>query len=105
MADLDQLMQPVAPDNVAGPDLAYDPRRQEIEGAFESAKLAASGEGTAPDWPAVTRSIIELSGLSKDAWLAVYLARAGAWGQDLSQVALGCSYLAGMFEAWWDAIH
>ena len=105
MADLDQLMQPVSADNVAGPDLSYDPRRQEIEGAFEAAKLAESGEGTAPDWPAVTRSIVELSGLSKDAWLAVYLARAGAWNQDLTQVALGCAYLAGMFETWWDAVH
>lgn len=105
MADLDQLMQPVAADNVAGPDLSYDPRRQEIEGAFEAARQAEAGEGTAPDWPAVSRSIIELSGLSKDAWLAAYLARAGAWGQDLPQVALGCAYLAGMFETWWDAVH
>jgi len=105
MADLDQLMQPVSADDAAGPDLAYDPRRQEIEGAFETARLAENGEGTPPDWPAVTRSIIELSGLSKDAWLAVYLARAGAWGQDLQGVALGCAYLAAMLETWWDSIH
>ena len=63
MADLEQLMQPVSADDIAGPDLSYDPRRQEIEGAFEAARLAENGEGTPPDWPAISRSIDELSAL------------------------------------------
>lgn len=105
MAELDDLMQPVSPDSVPGPDLAYDPKRQEIEAAFEAGRLAAHGEGEAPDWSAVIRSIKEQSKLTKDATLAVYLARAGAQAQRLADVELGCAYLAGMFETWWDQIH
>lgn len=105
MAELDDLLKPVSPDSVAGPDLAYDPKRQEIEAAFEAGKLADRGEGEAPDWPAIIRSIKEQSKLTKDASLAVYLARAGARAQHLSDVALGCAYLATMFETWWDQVH
>jgi type VI secretion system ImpA family protein len=105
MAELDDLLKPVSPDTVAGPDLAYDPKRQEIEAAFEAGKLADRGEGETPDWPAIIRSIKEQSKLTKDASLAVYLARAGARSQRLSDVALGCAFLAAMFETWWDQVH
>jgi len=105
MSELDDLMQPVAVDAVAGPDLAYDPKRQEIEAAFEAARLADRGEGTAPDWPAIIRAIKEQGKLTKDASLAVYLARAAARAQRLGDVALGCAFLAGMFETWWEQIH
>jgi type VI secretion system protein ImpA len=105
MAELEELMQPVSAEAVAGPDLAYDPKRQEIEAAFEAARLADKGEGEAPDWPAIIRSIKEQGKLTKDATLAVYLARAGARAQRLPDVALGCAFLAGMFETWWDQIH
>jgi len=105
MAELDDLLKPVSPDSVAGPDLGYDPKRQEIEAAFEAGKLADRGEGETPDWPAIIRSIKEQSKLTKDASLAVYLARAGARAQQLSDVALGCAFLAMMFETWWDQVH
>lgn len=105
MAELDQLMQPVAGDSPVGPDLSYDPERQQIEEAFDTAKLADNGEGEAPDWNAVIRLIKGQSARSKDAWLAVYLARAGARAQKLETVALGCDYLAGMLETWWDEMH
>src|SRR5436305_1049631 len=105
MADLDELMQPVSAESAAGPDLAYDPKRQEIEAAFEAARLAARGEGEAPDWSAVIRAIKDQGKLTKDMTLAVYLARAGALAQQLPVVALGCAFLAGMVEAWWTDIH
>jgi type VI secretion system protein ImpA len=105
MSELDDLMQPVSPDSVAGPDLAYDPKRQEIEAAFEAARLADGGEGEAPDWPAIIRAIKEQGRLTKDTSLAVYLSRAGARAQQLAEVGLGCAWLAGMFETWWDQIH
>ena len=105
MAELEVLLAPVAEDNVAGPDLSYDQGRQEIESAFEAARLADIGEGEAPDWPAVIRQIEAQSAQTKDAWLAVYLARAGARAQRLDKVATGCAYLAGLFEAYWDSMH
>lgn len=105
MADVDELMAPVADDNVAGPDLSYDSGRQEIESAFEAARLADIGEGEAPDWTAVIKQIEAQSAQTKDAWLAVYLARAGARAQRLDKVATGCAYLAGLFETYWDQMH
>ena len=105
MSELEELMQPVAADAVAGPDLAYDPKRQEIEAAFEAARLADRGGGEAPDWSPVIKSIKKQSKLTKDASLAVYWARAGARAQRLAEVALGCSFLAAMFETWWEQIH
>lgn len=105
MAELEVLLAPVAEDNVAGPDLSYDNGRQEIESAFEAARLADIGEGEAPDWPAVIRQIEAQSAQTKDAWLAVYLARAGARAQRLDKVATGCAYLAGLFETYWDSMH
>jgi type VI secretion system ImpA family protein len=105
MSELEELMQPVAADAVAGPDLAYDPKRQEIEAAFEAARLADHDEGEAPDWPPVIKSIKEQSKLTKDATLGVFLARAGARAQRLAEVELGCSFLAAMFETWWEQIH
>lgn len=105
MADLDELMQPVSAESAVGPDLAYDPKRQEIEAAFEAARLADRGEGEAPDWPAIIRAIKDQGKLTKDVTLAVYLARAGARAQQLSEVALGCAFLAGMVEKWWAEIY
>lgn len=105
MAEIDELMQPVSAEAVAGADLAYDPKRQEIEAAFEAGRLADRGEGEAPDWPAIIVAIKQQAKLTKDASLAVYLARAGARAQRLADVALGCAFLAGMFETWWDQIH
>lgn len=105
MSELDELMKPVSAETAAGPDLAYDPKRQEMEAAFEAARLADHGEGEAPDWAAVIRSIKEQAALTKDATLAVYLARAGARAQQLTEVALGCAFLAGMFETWWKEVH
>ena len=105
MADIDELLAPVAEDNVAGPDLSYDQERQEIESAFEEARLADIGEGEAPDWGAVIRKIESQSAQTKDAWLAVYLARAGARAQRLDKVATGVGYLAGLFETYWDQMH
>jgi len=105
MTELDQLMQPVAGESPVGPDLSYDPERQEIENAFEMAKRADNGEGDAPDWTSVIGLIKQLSARSKDAWLAVYLVRAGARSQQLETVALGCEFLAEMLETWWDEMH
>ena len=105
MADIDELLAPVAEDNVAGPDLSYDTERQVIESAFEEARLADIGEGEAPEWNSVIKQIEAQSAQTKDAWLAIYLARAGARAQKLDTVAKGVGYLAGLFETYWDEMH
>jgi type VI secretion system protein ImpA len=106
--DLDTLMAPFA-NGDTGPDLAYDPQRHEIEQAFEvSVSIDASGtvdEGGEADWRAIIAAINEQASRTKDIWLAVYLARAGARAGRREVVLLGLDYLAGLVERYWPTVH
>ncbi|MCC7268986.1 MAG: type VI secretion system protein TssA [Caulobacteraceae bacterium] len=107
--DLERLLAPVSDETPAGEDLAYDPERQEIEQAFEgSVSIDTTGEaasGPEVDWRRVTNLIEAQSARTKDVWLAVYLARAGARMGQLATVEMGLEYLAGLLEQFWDTVH
>ena len=107
--DLETLLAPVSDETPAGPDLAYDPVRSEVDQAFDSPVSvdANTGETVAPDidWRKVVRQIEEQSRETKDLWLAVYLCRAGAWLGDLPTVVVGAEFLAGLCERYWDSVH
>lgn len=101
---VDELLAPVSDEDPAGADLSYDGERQRIEGAFE---LAAQGGDAADevDWRETVGLIEDQSRRTKDVWLAVYLARAGARRGDLATVERGCAMLAGLFERYWQSAH
>src|SRR6202012_4020218 len=107
--DLDSLLAPVSEADPAGPDLAYDPQRQEIDQAFDSSvSIDATGAPEAQrvvDWRAVAATIVEQSARTKDIWLPIYLCRAGAQAGALETVAIGAQYLAGLLESFWDTAH
>ncbi|OWK30955.1 ImpA family type VI secretion system protein [Sphingomonas mucosissima] len=96
--DHEALLAPVSEDEPAGPDLTYDPGREAIEQAF-----AASGEEA--DWDATAGLIINQAARTRDLWLAVYLARAGARGGRLEVVEDGLALLAGYLEQFWGSVH
>jgi len=99
---LEKLLAPVDGDNPVGADLSYSNERQEIEQAFESEEGASDEE---KDWRSVLRLIEEQAEQTKDIWLPVYIARAGARSGSLETVALGAQALGGMFEQYWDTVH
>ena len=101
MTDVEDLLAPVSDESPAGEDLAYDGERQAIEEAFE---LAGQGS-TDIDWRVTVAQIEEQSRRTKDVWLAVYLARAGARLGQLETVETGCAMLAGLFERYWESVH
>jgi type VI secretion system protein ImpA len=107
--DLDRLLAPVSEDEPAGPDLAYDNERAEIEQAFEiDISIDASGvesEAQDVDWRSVVNKIVSQSERTKDIWLAVYLTRAGALSGQLELVETGAQYLAGLLEQYWPSVH
>ncbi|MGC1302605.1 MAG: type VI secretion system ImpA family N-terminal domain-containing protein, partial [Caulobacteraceae bacterium] len=107
--DLDTLLAPVSEADPAGPDLAYDPQRQEIDQAFDSSvSIDATGAPEAQrtvDWRTVIATIVAQSTLTKDVWLPIYLCRAGAQAGSLETVAAGAQYLAGLLEGFWDTAH
>lgn len=107
--DLELLLAPVSEDDRAGPDLAYDPQRHQIEQAFE-ASVSIDMTGTATqdpdiDWRRIVAEIVDQSARTKDVWLAVYLCRAGARAGRLETVELGLQYLEGLLEQFWDVVH
>ncbi len=96
--DVTALLTPVSPEAPAGPDLSYDPGRQAIEQAFEGA----------PDdveWDRTIAMIETQAHQTRDVWLAVYLARAGARAGDLAVVEAAIQLLAGLFEEFWQSAH
>lgn len=101
---LDELLAPVTDESPAGDDLSYAGERQRIEEAFESVARGGSGAEEV-DWRETVRLIEDQSRHTKDVWLAVYLARAGARRGDLEIVERGCAMLAGLFERYWDCVH
>lgn len=93
-----ELLAPVSEDSPGGEDLFDDPGRQQIEQAFEE-------DPTAVDWREVVGMIEGQSQRTKDVWLAIYLARAGARMGRLDTVVMGCEMLAGLLETYWDVLH
>lgn len=94
----DALLAPIAGDDPAGPDLADDPVRQEIELAFED-------EASSVDWRHIVSLIDQQSRQTKDVWLAIYLTRAGALSGKLQTAVIGAQTLAGLFALYWDSVH
>lgn len=105
MIDVAALLAPVREDAPAGDDLTYDPERQQIELAFESAVSADSAESDDVDWRGIVQLIVAQSGRTKDVFLAVALARAGARLGDVATVEAGVRFLAGLFEDYWETVH
>lgn len=95
---LDELLAPLSADHPAGPDLSYDSGRQAIEAVFD----APAEEN---EWPRVIAMIEAQARITRDVWLAIYLARAGAYAGDLEVVEGGAALLAGLFEQLWDSAH
>jgi type VI secretion system protein ImpA len=103
--DIDALLEPVSADQPAGPDLSYDDKRLEIETAFESGFSDAGDRGSDVNWSDVVKLIADQCVATKDVWLGIYLARAGALSGKLEVVDQGSALLAGLFERFWDSVH
>jgi len=107
--DIEALLVPLEGDAGTGPDLAYDPQRHAIETAFDTpVSIDASGmaeEVAAIDWRPIVNAIVEQGKRTKDVWLAVYLARAGARAGRFDWMEAGFDYLAGLVERFWPGVH
>lgn len=95
--DVETLLAPVSDEAPGGEDLYGDPERTEIELAFEP-------EAEEVDWRRVVALIEAQAGRTKDVWLAIYLARAGARMGRLDIALAGTEFLAGMFERFWETM-
>jgi type VI secretion system ImpA family protein len=103
--DVDALIAPFSEEAPAGPDLSYDPARQDIEGVFDRSISDDGSEGDEVDWSQIIRQIEAQAEATRDVWLPVYLMRAGAKAGRLESVENGAMLLAGLLENLWDAVH
>lgn len=107
--DLEELLAPVSEEAPAGPDLAYDVERAEIEQAFETSvsvdTTGAEGAVVDVEWRRVIELIAAQAAKTKDIWLAVYLCRAAARSGRLDLLETGAGFLAGLLDRYWDTVH
>ena len=103
--DIAALTAPLSDEDgeAAGADLSYSNDRTTIEAPFQ---LDANGDTVEERaWRDSIRLIDDQATLTRDLWLATYLARSGAKVGDLQTVADGTEMLAGLLENLWDSVH
>ena len=103
--DIDSLVAPLSDEDGerAGADLGYSNERADIEAPFQLD--ANGGEVEERAWRDSIKAIRAQAEETRDLWLAVYLARAGAKVGDLEIVADGAALLAGLLDGLWDDVH
>lgn len=107
--DIEQLLEPISPDQPCGENLEYDADFGELERAAEPVAAQAIGEsvveGQEPDWQDVCRMAQDLLQRTKDLRVAVLLARALLHTQGLPGFREGLMVLRGFIERYWDEVH
>lgn len=107
--DVQALLQPVAEDQPAGPDL-------EDDADFHALELAAAGSperrmgdsivpAEEPDWRAALKLASELLARSKNLRIAVTLTRSLLATRGLPGLAAGLEVLAGLIDDFWDDLY
>lgn len=107
--DIEQLLEPISPDEPCGENLEYDPDFGELERAAQPVAAQEIGEsvveGQEPDWQAVAGMARDLLQRTKDLRVAVLLARALLYTQGLPGFREGLAVLRGLVERYWDEVH
>ena len=102
MVDWAGLVEPLD-GNPVGPDLSYDAERVAIEDVVAT---WASGERAEDvNWRDVIARVQAQAARTRDLWLGIYWARAGAMAGALDAVADGVQLLAALIETHWDMVH
>ncbi|HLV65227.1 MAG TPA: type VI secretion system protein TssA [Polyangiaceae bacterium] len=107
--DLAKLIEPISPDQPAGPNLEYD-------SAFTSLERAAQGKpeqqmgnvvvpAEPPEWGAVFEQARTLLTRTKDLRVAMHLAQAAAHREGLPGLAEGLQLIRLLLEQHWDVLH
>lgn len=106
----DDLLTPIAGENPSGPDLRYDPIRDEIKEARREEQETPQGVWKTEVKGANWNKVIERAGLavatrSKDLQLAVWLVEAHVRKEGFAVVQPGFQFLREFVEAFWDTFH
>lgn len=104
--DIEALVAPLSDEAPSGPDLSYEPERQEIESAFErSVSDGGGGDDDSFDWRKTIGLITEQATKTRDIWLPIYLMRAAAQSGNFELIAEATELLARLMEDRWEDVH
>ncbi|RQS10115.1 type VI secretion system protein TssA [Burkholderia sp. Bp9002] len=109
-ADLiDRMLDGVAPDAPCGANLEYEPDFLQLQEHATPRPEQQYGDtvipAEAPDWRAVERLALALSGRTKDLRVAAYLTRSWTELHGIPGYADGLAVVAGLLGRWWDDVH
>jgi type VI secretion system protein ImpA len=102
MIAVDQLLQPVSPENPSGEDLLASGQLLELETLVMGKPETQFSEAEEPDWRAVEDRCIELLNTSKDLRVAVILAATALRTEGIAGLASGLALVRGLLERQWD---
>ncbi len=105
-ADLEALLEEVAPDAPCGEDLSYDAGFLELEQFVKGTAETQVGDhiqqGEEPDWNKVRSQSLELLERSRDIRLVLYLTASTLCLKGLPGFCDGIALLRGLVERYWD---
>ncbi|KVN03138.1 MULTISPECIES: type VI secretion system protein TssA [unclassified Burkholderia] len=106
---IESLLAGVAPDLPCGANLEYEQDFLRLQESATPRPEQQYGDtvipAEAPDWSAVERLALELSGRTKDLRVAAHLARSWTELRGIPGYADGLKLVAGMLALWWDDVH
>lgn len=107
--EVDKLLEPVSPDQPAGPNLEYDPAFTELEklalGKPEQQIGGTIVPGEPPDYNAVFDQALALLARTKDLRVAVRLAEAAVNRHGIQAFAEALGVVRGLVDRHWAAVH
>ncbi|MFO7179937.1 MAG: type VI secretion system protein TssA [Pseudomonadota bacterium] len=107
--DLAKLLEPISPDQPAGPNLEYDSAFAELERTAQGKPEQQIGNvvvpAEPPEWGAVFNQARTLLTRTKDLRVAVHLAQAAAHREGLPGLAEGLHFIRLLLEQHWDVVH
>ncbi|WP_155713689.1 type VI secretion system protein TssA [Burkholderia stagnalis] len=106
---IDRLLDGVAPDAPCGANLEYEPDFLQLREHATPHPEQQYGDtvipAETPDWRAVERLALALSGRTKDLRVAAYLTRSWTELHGIPGYADGLAVVAGLLGRWWDDVH
>lgn len=107
--DIEELLEPVTPDDPCGPDLEYDADFLEMNRLAQPGPERESGaikeEAGEPDWRALKSKCLELARRTKHLRVGIQLAKAALKTEGFEGFVAGLGYLGGLLDRYWNAVH
>ncbi len=105
MISVEDLLQPISPDEPCGPDLAYDPAFQQLETLLRGKPETQFSAAEDPDWKDLRAVSVEFHQKSKHLTASVILALSLLKTEGLAGLRDGLAAVRGLLERYWDTVH